>query len=302
MSASALRWVELTPDYRCNNRCVGCFSVDDDGASMSSREAFAALARGRETGATWLWLGGGEPSIRRDIFPIVREARRLGYDRVRLQTNAMMLAYEAFTERAAEAGLTEVSLSIKGATAETHDRLARTPGCFDLMIRGAANARAAGMALEGDVLVYASNAHELPRIVATFHALGVARFRLWMLSAATTTDPAVRAEVPRIADVMPHIVAAMDLGLSDDPEFIVSLHTPACTLPATHRRARFDPAAYGLLVVNPGGHSFRLETSPIEGGHYLPSCTGCALRASCGGLRRDYLALHGDGEFRSIPG
>lgn len=300
MSEHPVRWVELTPDYRCNNRCIGCFSVDDDGASMSTREAFARLARGRTTGATWLWLGGGEPTIRKDLFPIVREARRLGYDRIRLQTNGMMLSYEAFAERAVAEGVTEVSLSIKGATAATHDAYTRTPGTFDLMVRGAENARSRGITLEGDVLVYASNAGELPVIVKTFHALGVERFRLWLLSSAGSSDPAVRAEVPRIAEVMPHIVAAMDLGLSDDPEFIVSLHTPACTIPETHRRAHFDAAAYGLLVVNPGGHSFMLETSPMEGGTYLPGCAACAYRDRCAGLRRDYLEAYTGAEFRAV--
>lgn len=300
MTAHPIRWIELTPDYRCNNRCVGCFSVSDDGASMSTREAFATLARGRTTGATWLWLGGGEPTIRKDFFPIVREARRLGYDRIRVQTNGMMLSYEAFAARCADEGVTEIALSIKGPTAEIHDRYARTPGTFDLMVRGAEHARARRMTLEGDVLVYARTAHLLPEIVRVFHAQGVVRFRVWLLSSAGCTEPSVREEVPRIGDVIPHLVAAMALGSSRDPVHVVSLHTPPCTLPADARRARFDAAAYGLWVMNPGGHAFRLETSPIEGGAYLSTCEGCAFRQRCTGPRRDYLEIHGADEFSPV--
>lgn len=300
MSAHPLRWVELTPDYRCNNRCIGCFSVDDHGASSKPAETIAALVRGREAGASWLWLGGGEPTMRRDLFAIVREARRLGYDRVRLQTNGMMLAYEEFASRASEAGITEVAFSIKGSTAGAHDHYARTPGTFDLMCRGIENARALGLTLEGDVLVYASSVHDLPAIVAGFRARGLARFRVWLLSAAVSRDPAVHAEVPRIADAVAQIGSAMDAAASDDPEFLVSLHTPACTLPPRHRHAAFDPAAYGLLVVNPGGHAFRLEESPIEGGHYLAGCAACTFRSRCGGVRRDYVARYGSAEFLPI--
>ncbi|MEI8257384.1 MAG: radical SAM protein, partial [Deltaproteobacteria bacterium] len=197
MTATALRygtpvrWLEITPDYRCNNRCVGCFSVNDAGPSMTPTEVVRALERARAAGTTALWLGGGEPTLRRDLFAIVAAARARGFTTVKLQTNGMMLAYPAFAARCADAGITEVSFGIRGATAETHDRLARTPGCFDLMCAGIAQARAAGMRCEGDVLVYASNHVELPRVVDTFAPLGLGLLRVWVLSAAETTDPAV---------------------------------------------------------------------------------------------------------------
>jgi cyclic pyranopterin phosphate synthase len=156
--------------------------------------------------------------------------------------------------------------------------------------------------MEADVLVYASNAHELPEMVRAYAALGVSRFHVWLLSAVDSAAPEVRGEVPRIADVVPHLTAAMDLGvalgLSDRPDFITSLHTPPCTVPESHHRCLFDAKALGLVVANPGRHRFPLEQSPIEGGHYKDACGGCRFRARCGGMRRDYVAVHGDGEFQ----
>ena len=71
-------------------------------------------------------------------------------------------------------------------------------------------------------------------MVRFFTERGVSRYNLWLLSAAGSSVAAAEAapEVPRIADVVPHIAAAMDLGLSDRPDFITSLHTPPCTIPA----------------------------------------------------------------------
>lgn len=292
-----LRWLEVSADFRCNNRCLGCFSADDAGPSMSAREFVEAIARGYRAGARSLWLGGGEPTLRRDLFAVVSEARRMGYERIKLETNGMMLAYPAYVQRCIEAGVTEVCFSIKGASAETHDRLTRTPGCHALMLRGMDNVRVRGLAMEADVLVYRSNAHELPAIVAEYTPRGISRYRVWILSAADARDPEVRAEVPRIADVVPHLLAAMDLGLSDADDFITSLHTPPCTVPSTHRRCLFHAPDLGLMVANPGGHAFMLEHSPIEGGVYFARCEGCADRACCGGVRRDYVEIHGDSEF-----
>lgn len=292
-----LQWVELALDYRCNNRCIGCYSVQDDGGAMTTREALEALARGRRDGADAFWIGGGDATLRPDLFAVVAAARRLGYARVKLQTNAMRLAHAEYARRCAEAGVTEVNVAIKGADAATHDRLTRTPGCHALMLKGIENARALGLALEGDLLIYRSNAAQIPEMVRRYTALGLERYNVWLMSAVDQGDKDLSAQVPRIADVVPFITAAMDLGLSARGDFITSLHTPPCTVPASHHACLFHAEDLALRVSNPGGYEFMLEESPIEGGHYLPGCARCALRPRCGGVRRDYLTVHGDAEF-----
>ncbi len=209
----------------------------------------------------------------------------------------MLLAYSEFTDRLVEAGITEVNFAIKGARAETHDRLTRTPGCHELMLEGMAQARRHHLVLEGDILVYSSNMTELPEMVKLYSEQGLTHFNVWLFSATDQGDRDLSQQVPRIADVMPFITRAMDLGPREAPDFISSLHTPPCTIPESHRRAAFHAADLELWVQNPGGYGFFLEESPIEGGHYLERCGGCSLRPGCGGMRQDYLAILGDAEF-----
>lgn len=293
-----LRWLEITADYRCNQRCVGCFSANPDGPSMDAREIVEALQRGYRDGARSLWLGGGEPTLRRDVLATVSAARRLGYTRVKLQTNGMMLAAPGNATRAAAAGVTEVAFAIKGATAETHDRFTRTPGAHALLLEAMEAVRAAGLTLEGDVLVYRDTAHELPSIVEGYTMRGVSRWRVWMLTA--TGDAEADAQVPRIAEVMPFLCEAMGLGLSMREDFIQSLHTPPCTLPEGYRRGLFFARELAMRVVNPGGHAFMLETSPMEGERYLSGCERCVYRSRCGGVRGDYLDRFGGEEFKPV--
>ena len=297
-------WLELSADYRCNNRCVGCFSVAgaEGGDGMDTREAVATLVRGREAGARFLWLGGGEPTLRRDLLGLVRRARRLGYQRVKLQTNGMMLAYADYAERCAEAGVTEVNLSIKGPTAEVHDALSRTPGAHALMVEGLARCRALGLTLEGDLLLYRDNLDALPEMVRVYHGLGVTRFNLWLFSATGEAGEGLEGQVPTMTEVIPRIQQALDLGLSERPDFITSLHTPPCVVPEAMHRVLFHAASLDLLVANPGGYTFRLEDSPIEGGHYHDGCAGCRFRDRCGGMRRDYVSIHGEEEFVPVAG
>ncbi|UJR84364.1 radical SAM protein [Sandaracinus amylolyticus] len=282
------QWLELTPDYRCNQRCLGCGVMNEGGPSLSSRDLVAAMIDGRRQGITQLWIGGGEPTLRRDLLPLIREARARGYTRVRLQTNAAMLAYPEVARRLADAGATEIAVSIKGPDATTHDRFARTEGAFDLLCRGIENARAVGLDVEGDVLVYRSTTTMIPEIVRVFSARGVARFRLWMMAPG---DDDALAEEPRIAEVAR---AVRDTRGAD----VTSLHTPPCAIDDDAAGARFFAPELGLLVHDASGHRFRLESSEIEGGTFTPRCDGCTLRPRCNGVRASYLARHGDAELR----
>ncbi|AKF03233.1 radical SAM protein [Sandaracinus amylolyticus] len=289
------KWLELTPDYRCNQRCLGCGVMNEGGPSLSSRDLVSAMIDGRRQGIEQLWIGGGEPTLRRDLLPLVREARARGYTRVRLQTNAAMLAYPEVARRLADAGVTEIAVSIKGADALTHDRFARTEGAFELLCRGIEHARAVGLEVEGDVLVYRSTTPTIPDVVRVFSARGVARFRLWMM-APDASDPAALAEEPRIADVARAVHDALAHGE------VVSLHTPPCALDDGDARARFFAPELGLLVHDATGRRFRLERSEIEGGAFAPRCDGCALRARCNGVRASYLSRHGEAELRPRRG
>lgn len=290
------RWLEIAADYRCNQRCLGCPAVSEGGPSLSSAQLLASLVQGRRDGIEQLWIGGGEPTLRPELLGLVREARKRGYRRVRIQTNAAMLSYPGHCAKLADAGATELSVSIKGADAAMHDHFARSPGAFDQLCRAIVEARAAGLSVEGDVLLYRSSTSALPDIVAAFFARGIECFRVWSM-APDARDEEALAEEPRLSEVARAIQATLALGLSSDPEHLIALHLPPCTLSDDASRSRFYAPDLGLLIHDASGGRFRLEDAPMEGGAYVPRCEGCALRSRCNGARAEYLGRHGDGEL-----
>lgn len=214
------RWLSLQPDLRCNHRCLGCTSVSESGPTHESRELVAALVEGRRQGIDCVEIGGGEPTLRRDLVPLVREARKRGYRRVRLQTNGAMLAYPELVRRLADAGLTDVRFSLKGPDAETHDRLSRVEGAFALLLRGIAHARSAGLSVDAEVLLYKSTTARLSEMVRTFFPLGIGQYRLVVMSSDANDSDAL-AEVPLRNEIDAAIVAARALELSNDPDHLV---------------------------------------------------------------------------------
>jgi MoaA/NifB/PqqE/SkfB family radical SAM enzyme len=295
------RWLELALDHRCNLRCIGCHACEDDGQRLSREKALALLREHRHAGVSSLWIGGGEATMREDLFLVVRAARTLGYERVLLQTNGMRLAYPSYVEALARAGVTDVSVNAKSHDAAIHDRLSgEVEGSHALLVKALENLRSVDVRVAADVLLTTETIVDLDETVRFFAARGVLRFVLWLLSAADIDDERVRRAVPRIADLAPRLEAAKRAA-DEAGALLASLHTPPCALPA-NLRALFSPAReLSLVVVEPDGRAFPLEDSPFEGGATHAACATCAERARCGGPREDYVAIHGASEFVGIP-
>lgn len=300
-----MRWLEIAPGFACNCRCSGCFSCSSDAAAqMSWEEVQRWLLHARRQGARHLWLSGGEPTIRRDFLRTLRAARHLGFERIKVQSNGMMFAYDGFAARAVEAGMNEVNLLLKSLDPKVHDALNRTPGSFSLLWRGLDHlhqlqATGTGLRLEGDFLMTTRNFQELPAHIDAYVARGLVHFNVWLFSLVDQGERDLHRLVPRITEAMPYIVEASDRARAAGAS-VVSLNTPACMVPPSHWDILFDPAGMDLLVVNPGGHAFPLEQSSIELGEFLPACSGCAVRAACHGVRADYLRVHGADEVRAV--
>jgi MoaA/NifB/PqqE/SkfB family radical SAM enzyme len=247
---------------------------------------------------TSLWFGGGEPTLRDDLFGLVAAARALGYERVLVQTNGLRLAYPAYAAALVRAGATDLRFNIKSHDSSLHDSLSGGEA-HALLVRALENLRGKGVRLAADVLLTKKTAPELEATVRFFAARGISRFVLWLLSASDSRDEQVAREIPRIADLAPWIAKARDACRTLGVE-LESLHTPPCTLPPELRDVFVPASSLELTVVDPGGHTFPLESSPFEGGAYVPACEACSERPRCGGPRADYVAIFGANEFQSL--
>ncbi len=292
-------FLELSLDDRCNLRCVGCFSCEGRGASLSTARAAEWLKWGRSRGATRLWLGGGEPLLRGDVIGLSRAARALGYAEVHVQTNGVRLAYPGVARALVTAGVTHLRLNLKSHDAAIHDRATSVDGSHALLDEALTNLTGLTLELAGDVLLTTETTPGLAQTVSAYAARGVRAFSLWLLSAADSREPAVAAAVPSLTAVARALADAVEVA--DAAEVALeSLHTPPCALPPA-LRSRFKPAgAWGLVVVDASARPFPLAASPFEGGAYTESCGRCAARPSCPGPRADYRAIHGDSELVPI--
>jgi len=268
---------------------------------MSQEDWFQILRTGRKQGADALWIGGGEPSLRPDLLRMLRVARKLGYRRIKLQTNATLLSSSENLDRLAAAGLNEVNLSIKGHTAALHDRFTQTPGSFELLSKAVDALAKTNIVVEADLLLYRDNVSDLEEMVGFYLDRGIRRFNLWHLSlfgASEEQRAALSIHVPEMSEVGVKVASILSAPGSERIDVFRALHLPPCVLPSEHWSHLFRARDLALRVFDPGGSVFMLEESPFEGGVYLERCGTCAARPICDGLRQDYLDVHSDKEFQ----
>ncbi|MEW6203191.1 MAG: radical SAM protein [bacterium] len=297
-----MKTIEIALWFKCNCRCRFCFVPPQvRETAFTTRDIKRELDWGRSQGATFLYLGGGEPTLRRDIVAVIRYAKEIGYEEIDLKTNGILLCYPEFTNRCVEAGATIFTVPIWGANPQEHDFMARAPGSFERTEVGIKNALDSGSKVQIDILVTTLTMERLSDIVRYFSSIGVREYSLWILSLfgmEESEEEDFSSYLPRFTDVVEHarkaFVAADEAGAA-----IYTSHIPPCVMPDDMMKYYRTIRELDLMIVAPG-NKFRGEDSPFEGGPKLPSCDGCRLSWNCLGIREDYARVHGTDEFKPV--
>jgi len=144
--------------YRCNARCVHCYSYKVPRMEeLSTDEWFRALDELRAwLGPVFLSLTGGEALLRRDAIDIARHAAQLGFW-VEFLSNGWLLNEEK-AEQLVKSGIRRIKVSLDGGRQETHDRVRGLKG-FHERASGALSKLAEYNARSGNGLqIYAKTA------------------------------------------------------------------------------------------------------------------------------------------------
>ncbi len=125
---------ELDITYRCNCRCQMCQRWQDPRRGELTLEEYQKLAAtlGR-MGAHQVSVAGGEPLVRPDVFDIIRAFSSRGMS-VNLCTNGLLL--ESRHQAVCDSAPTCVTVSLDGATAESHDRIRGREGAYERAEKG----------------------------------------------------------------------------------------------------------------------------------------------------------------------
>lgn len=153
-----LTW-ELT--YACNLQCVHCLSSSGrrDPRELTTEECEAVIDELQRMQVFYINIGGGEPTIRKDFWHLVRYAVDHGVG-VKFSTNGSGIDAEV-AEQLAESDYVDVQISIDGADADTNDHV-RGEGSFATAVQAMEHLQAAGF--EGFKISVVMTRHNIPQV------------------------------------------------------------------------------------------------------------------------------------------
>ena len=293
---------------RCHLDCQHCYlDIRNPPDELSTEEIFAILEQLAEAGTFYLTITGGEVMLRKDLLPILRRARELGFA-LRLYTSGTRMTW-SFARELAALHLVAVEMSLYGTRCQVHDTITRRPGSHRKTLRAALMLRRLGVEvvlkspilspLEGDHRAFLSLAERV--------------------GAIGRLDPAVM--IRRDGDATPAGLRASTEALATAFREI-GRHAPGTSLPAPVHPDN-APCVVGrrTALIAPDGNVFPCATYPHPVGNLRersfrdiwwgdspllarlravtqkdvgPTCGSCSKSGYCGRCLALALIEHGD--------
>lgn len=279
---TALRLVFWELTARCNLKCKHCRAeAHDDGApdELTTAQLTSTATAIRAAGDPIVILTGGEPLARPDFFELAHECCRL-FTRTALATNGVLVD-DAMAQKIVGCGIARTSVSLDGASPETHDAFRGVPGSFKQALDGILALRRAGMSVQVNTTVARHNMDELDELIALALAAGADAFHLFVL-----VPVGCGAELPADVRLTGHEIENTLLWLHNRAaELEGDLHVKVTCAPQYHRIMRQNRrpgkpvAATGMHAVTRGclaGSSvcFVSRSGDVQPCGYLPIAVG----------------------------
>jgi SynChlorMet cassette radical SAM/SPASM protein ScmF len=167
----------------CNCACKHCWIYSGASPAGGKARQFlapetleAAIAEAKPLGLRALKWTGGEPTIHPDFPALLHLQKRHGLIG-RLETNGMEVT-PALAELLTVTGVKHVSVSLDGASAETHDTIRGTRGGYKRVLNGIRNLTAAGYKPQLIMSLMRENSDELENLLSLAATLGAGSVKL----------------------------------------------------------------------------------------------------------------------------
>lgn len=176
------RLIAFEVTRRCRFNCRHCRAnahSADDTEELTSEQCKKILVSVSHFCKPIIILTGGEPSERSDIYELIGYGRDLGFTMV-MATCGYPINEKSVGELK-EAGVSAISISLDGASAQTHDTFRQTKGAFDLAVGAAKLIRGSGIRFQINTTITKSNVAEVPMIAELAQELGAYCFNPFIL-------------------------------------------------------------------------------------------------------------------------
>ena len=175
------RLVAFEVTRRCQFNCLHCRANAGNGdkEELTTQQCKKILSSVAKFSKCVIILTGGEPMERSDIYQLIRYGRERKLRIV--MASCGYLINDDTIAKLKEAGVSALSLSLDGSSAETHDKFRQAEGAFGAVIQAAQIARQADMRFQINTTICKLNIDEVAGIVELTKRLGAYCFNAFIL-------------------------------------------------------------------------------------------------------------------------
>jgi len=132
--------MDLAITYRCNNRCLHCYTGGPrETRELTTQQWFKAMGKIFKLGIPHVVFTGGEPTLRDDLPRLIAYTQEIGLVSG-LVTNGRRLKDEAYLKSLLDAGLDHVQVTLESHDPKVHEKITGVEGSWDETVQGLKNA------------------------------------------------------------------------------------------------------------------------------------------------------------------
>lgn len=177
-----LRIVAWEVTRSCNLNCVHCRASSKYGPypqELDTLKAVEVLDQIRGVGTPIIILTGGEPLLRKDIFELAEYGTKKGL-RMVMGSNGTLITSD-IVKKIKDSGIQRVSISLDGATRESHDAFRQVNGAFERAMKGISKIKEQGIEFQINTTITRYNLSELTSILDFAVSVGAIAHHIFLL-------------------------------------------------------------------------------------------------------------------------
>jgi MoaA/NifB/PqqE/SkfB family radical SAM enzyme len=255
------------------------------------------MKNGIKNGCDSVEFIGGEVSIRPDVLSLVREAKKIGYKHVSMETNGRMFANPKFTKAIVSSGLDVVLFSLHGHKSTIHDCLTNSPNSFSQAIRGIKEVQKhKSIIVNTNMVITKVNYLFIKEYLTFLSHFNINSKFLSFVNPIVNTICNSKEIVPMISEVA---ICIKDALSSNTYKRVVIQNIPFCffknvgyNLSNSDSKSQVFISLQGLATRRLSKELKRLKTK-------IKKCKNCPKNNFCDGIWKNYISLYGTKELET---
>lgn len=150
--------------YDCNNNCISCPVPRRQNKKNPSFKDIKKEIDEILNFSEHIEFNGGEPTLRKDLFKILKYIEKKNFEEVFLLTNAQSFYYKEYAKKISRIKNLKIITTLYGHNSRLHDSITRTPGSFKYKMAGIKNLIKNKVLIELRILLHKMNYNYFDRI------------------------------------------------------------------------------------------------------------------------------------------